>query len=540
MSAVAGRSRGFWWRLGAALLSGVLMAAAFPPFEESEAAWFCLVPLILLSRFTRPSSALRWGWVSGLAFWGVALTWLLRLGETGVAWPVAILGWAALAVYCALYTGIFAMLSAGLLCRERTPQTLHRMAMVCLLPLVWVGLEYVRATFGTGFPWNALGISQYRNIAMLQTATIFGVFGVSAVVVVMNTAIAMTSLRFIDLCLRRASSSRRGLNLDLMLGLLICAVAWSQGIRSVRAYTRAAGQEKTTLRVACIQPNIPQQKKWTPESSAAVYQSLSMQTDLALLGRPELVVWPETALPYPVRTDAQTRAFVADLAKDGTPILAGTLDGTLEELYNASLLITHTGDVVGEYRKQHLVPFGEYVPFSRQFPILGRFAPLGFNCARGQESAIFRVGAAAQIPFSVLICFEDCFAYLARNAYRAGARLLINQTNDAWFDGSSGPVQHLSHSVFRAVENRLPVVRCANSGVTCFIDPVGRFDALRNGSGSFAFPGYALSGVRVPVSRHRPTLYTRFGDILLAMPAAMLLLPVSIFVMWRARRGEED
>jgi len=556
-----------------------LLAAAFPPAGEAHLAWIAFVPLLCLARFSPPRSAFAWGWLSGFLFWLCSLVWLLRLCGTGGSPPLVVLGWLALAAYCALYTGAFAMAAAGMWRRARgaripadsparvpaaadagreppqaqPPQTgltvFAGIGSLLVLPFLWVGFEYLRSTLFTGLSWNALGVSQYRNLALVQSAEWGGVYAVSAVVMAMNAAVALTVFRFVDdFRTRRASR----VHVELWIGLIVCAAALLKGAQTCRRLDaeEAAGR---IAKITAVQPAIPQAQKWTTEFENEIYAGLEDLTLRAAAGRPNLVVWPETAVPYCVRLDTNTWQFVARLAAQGAPLLVGSMDvdahAGRERYLNSSFLIAPDGRLAGVYRKRHLVPFGEYVPLGRLLPWLERFAPLGFSCAPGTTSTVFRVEGGADdepryaLPFAALICFEDTIASLAREAVLNGARLLINQTNDAWFEGSSAAVQHLSHCVFRCVENRVPAVRCANLGVTCFIDRLGRIDKttadlLRQGEAEGT--QFLAGAVRVPADDMPPTFYTRHGDLPFALPcgAAAALSVVAVALGERRRRRQ--
>jgi len=538
MTSGAGKKRrglGQAARAAAAVSAGVLLAVSFPPVAEAQAGWVALVPLILLARFTDPWPAFRWGFSTGAVFWLVSISWLLRLGVTGAPWPVAVLAWILLAGYCALYTAAFAMALSALFGRgawgggEIRPGTLRSAGLVVIVPLLWVGFEYLRSTLFTGFPWNTLGVSQFRNLAIIQLAQWGGVYAVSAVMAAMNSAVALLGLRIADVYFRRRTSRR--FQVELMTGLLVFALCWLYGVRTVRRLSdeRAAGVE---VRIAAVQPAIPQLRKWPEDLESEILDRLGTLTRQASRLGLDLMIWPETAVPGALRSDPEIRAFVTDLAGLGTPLLVGSMEAAQRrgesEYYNSSFLVNTQGEITGAYRKQHLVPFGEYVPFRRIFPWIRRVEPLGFSCTAGTTNTVFCLSPAAAdraVSFSVLICFEDVMPYLARRAVREGAAFLVNQTNDAWFDGSSAALQHMSHCVFRCVENRVAAVRAANTGVTCFIDRTGRVER----EGTLAREGWWTGMPRFETSRlvvaggERPLpFYTRWGDRPFALPCGIL------------------
>ncbi len=548
-------------RTAAILLSAVLLATSFPPVGEAQAAWLALVPLILVVRTVSPGRAFYWGWGCGTLFWLITLSWLWRLGYTGCPVAVALLAWLGLSLTLGLFRGGFAATAAWAFSaldagpREDRHAPFERtLPLVVILPILWVGFEYLRGVVGSGFPWNGLGISQYRNLPVLQLAEWGGVGLVSAVIVAVNTGIALMLVRVGGVYL---GGRRVRFQVELMVVLVLLAVVWTSGVRRVRALRASAGDELRPIRVVAIQPNIPQLKKWPEEFAQEIYASLEERMDLvsALSAQIDLVVWPETAVPGYLPHDAELDAFVRQLVREtATPLLVGAMEigGQFDVadpqpwdwiLYNSTFLYDAGGEIAEAYRKQHLVPFGEYLPMDRHWRWVRRVEPLGFSCAPGTTGTVFHVDAPGgeSIPFSSLICFEDVFARVARRMVRNGARMLVNQTNDAWFDGSDAPVQHMSHCVFRCVENRVPAVRAANTGVTCFIDRTGQIDETSRGilkRDEWDRIDYRSETVVVPRDNMPPTFYTRFGDWPLAIPSAAMALLAGVMA-WRKRLGME-
>ncbi|MBM4142228.1 MAG: apolipoprotein N-acyltransferase [Lentisphaerae bacterium] len=536
--------RGTALRALAASASGLLLAGAYPPFRSGESAWLAFVPLLVMARFTRPREAFRWGFLSGLTFWLLTLSWLLRLWQTGqmpvAAAPAVALGWLALAAYCALYTGAFAMLAAWIFGLTGLENRARNVGLVLLLPVLWVGLEYGRAELCTGFPWNQLGVSQFRNLAVIQVAEWGGVYAVSAVVMALNAALALTVLRLI--AVYRENRPRRA-HFELMAGLLAAALCWMHGMRAAPR-ARAERARGAAVRVAAIQPGIAQERKWPAGYAEEIHARLRYLTELVAQGtRPDLIVWPETAVPgFAALPDDESGRLARELAEAGPPILAGTMDvvfaGGRELWFNSAILFEAGGVASQVYRKRHLVPFGEYIPFDDAIPALKRVAPLGFSCAAGATSTVFRL-ASPPVTFSTLICFEDTVARLARRSVLNGAGFLVVQTNDAWFDRTPGPVQHLSHCVLRCVENRVDAVRAANTGVTCMIDAAGRVETIAADDYALAAMAGKTSEVRARPPGAAPTFYTRVGDWGFAIPCAAVtaaLLGAAIFSVFKGGR----
>ena len=520
-----------------AVLSGVLLALAFAPFEMSQAAWVALVPLLLVILRSTPAQAFRFGFCSGWVAWLVSLAWLLRLWQTSPESPVLLfLAWAALAAYCALFTGAFAFTAAWAGARLGRSTVLRSTALAVLVPVIWVGFEYWRAMLFTGFGWDAVGTSQFRNLPLIQVAAWLGVYGVSFLVVFFSAGVALTLLRFAP----AMRSGRYRPHPEFFLPVLAVVAAIHVGLGICRRPQQAAD----FLTVAAVQPAVAQVQKWTEAEERRILGLLRSLTTQALRATPAptLIIWPETATPQCVTQEGASRDLVVELASAGVPLLVGSMDGEEREgvwrWWNGVFLFGADGQILDRYDKQHLVPFGEYFPLDGVIPGLRAFAPLGFSCTPGTRATVFRVPGRT-VTFSSLICFEDMMPELARRFVLRGARLLVNQTNDAWFDRSPEPMQHLSHSVFRAVENRVPVVRVANSGVTCWIDQAGGVhDATRNSLRDAPSPAVRLWTVPLPATERPLTFYTRLGDLSFALPcgtAAAVLCLVALVQQRSAR-----
>lgn len=510
-------------RLAGAISSGLLLASCFTPLEWHAVAWFAMVPLLLVARHSTPWNAFKWGLVCGLVFWIPALGWLRILAEKGVPAPIAYAGWFFLAAYCALYVAAFAMIVSRWFAAWGTDNWLKNLASIIVIPMLWVGLEYLRSHFASGFPWNTLGVSQALAVnqfssSVCQVAELGGVYAVSALIVMLNAGLTMTILRHGGVSVGRTYRAHP----ELTVSLVVVAVAVMWGASAAARFPR---RELPNMAMAVVQPNIPQLEKWDDDFAKPIYSSLDSLTRRSLSGpSPDLVVWPETSIPFPVFCD-ESLTFIADLLTNGVPILVGSTDDRLMEkgiIYNCSVLMDTSGRPLQIYNKQHLAPFGEYAPFSSLFSnAVASVAPEGWlGLMPGTNAVVFRLEKRPEIGFATLICFEDAFPGLARDAVRAGARLLIDQTNDAWFDVSGGARQHLSHCVFRCIENRVPAVRAANTGVSCCIDRAGRIPAdgiLKPLTADF-LPVSAF----VPPAGMPLTFYTRHGDVVFALPCGIL------------------
>lgn len=479
-------SRTEWMAAACAAASALLLYAAFPPREWTWAAWIALVPLLVVARRVPGRMALKMGYAAGALFWLLSIRWLTH---------VTVAGWLGLSAYCALYF----LPAVWMANRWRGGAA----GFAASLAVVWCGCEFLRGWIGGGFPWNPIGVGLTPWLPAIQLAEFGGVWLVSGLAVFANALLAW------------ALAERRGWG-ALAAGALLVAAALGWG--AWRADHLPAVER--SIRVALVQTAIPQDEKWVAAKVLMIYERLAdltrkAQADPAV----ELVIWPETALPDDVRNSENSYALVWSLCTNGTPILAGSLDtGTRDsgeiQYFNSAFLFDADGRIAGEYDKRHLVIAGEFIPLARWIPWRWRAAlQMPESISAGNASAVFRAGKG-NVPLSPLICFEDILPDLARADVRAGARMLVNVTNDAWFDERVAPRQHMRNAVLRAVENRVPLVRTANTGVTCAIASSGRVvSQLADGAGRTWAEGVLWADVAVPPDAAPLTFYARFGDM---------------------------
>jgi apolipoprotein N-acyltransferase len=476
-------------RGGLAALSGVLLALAFPTFDVAPLAFVALVPLLVGLHGVPPLQGTYLGILAGAVFSLMSIPWVVHTMTTygGLPLPVGILLLVALSLYLALYVGVFAFgitrlsLEGGL-------------GYLVGAATLWVGLEYLRTFLLTGFPWNLLGYTQYRSLSIIQIASITGVYGVSFVLVLVNAAAALA-------CLHVRRSARQALMPVLGAGVVLTAtVVFGMG-RMVSAEI-----PRREIRVSVVQGNIEQGIKWDPEFASrtiAIYEGLTRRADRGS----DLIVWPETAVPFFLREGGQLTRRVLDLATEvQTPILVGSPDRVSDaspRYYNSAFLISPAGEIVQKYDKIHLVPFGEYVPLSSLLFFVDKMATGIGDFSAGEVFTVFETAGGR---FGVLICFEAIFPDQVRGYVLAGADLLVNITNDAWFGDSAAPYQHLSMAVLRAVENGVYLVRAANTGISALVAPSG--EILHQ---SDLFVEAVLSATMAP--RSGGTFYTRRGDL---------------------------
>jgi len=445
-----------------ALFSGALLALSFPKPGLSLLAWCAFVPLIAAAAGASPRLAFKLGFVAGLAAYAGILYWvnivMITYGKLPAAVSVTL--YLTLVAYLALYPGLVLWL---------TRQGESRgVPALCSFPVLWVGCELVRSYLLTGFPWADLGYSQYRTLPLIQISDLTGVYGVSFLVAFANMVFYRM---WVWLRRQEAPYPVRG----FLTLLVLLAATLGYGFNSLNRAESGPPQ-----RVLLVQGNIPQDVKWDPAfeaSTVATYERLSRK---GCQSGGTLVVWPESALPFFFQSEPAYAARVRNLAVElksclvtGSP--AFEKEGDLVRYLNSAFLISPSGAVVGRSDKQHLVPFGEYVPLAALFPFVNKLVA-GIGDFSPGRSAVPLETTGGKI--GVLVCFEGIFPEVARAYVRAGAGILVNITNDAWFGSSSAPYQHLSMTVFRAVENRVPLVRAANTGISAVIDSKGHIHGM--------------------------------------------------------------
>ncbi len=514
----------------AALASGLLLAFAYPPFECHAMAWWALVPLLLAVEHLPGRRAFAAGFMAGAVHWLITIFWLRHVTSAGML---------VLVLYCALYWAFFAAMTAPLFRRVASRFPGANLLIMLLLSLSWAGLEFARYKLFTGFPWNALAVSQFRNPILIRSARWGGVYALSAAITLINLALALTVRDYLRIGRRRIHRVHTEL---AAAGLLLTAIIWHQ-----RAQLYRAEPPSHSLFVALIQPNFERVEVWDEAYVRFAHETLYTYTQpLAAMDSLDLIVWPETALPDYLRSIQAKASYdlVFRLATNGTPLLVGALDFERGEdridFYNTSILFDREARLVEKYDKQHLVVFGEYIPFEKWFPLLKSMTPIDGSFSPGQTGTVFRL-PERDIPFSVLICFEDTVASLARNAVRNGARALINQTNDAWFKRSAASLQHLAQSVFRTVETGVPLIRCANTGVSCWIDRDGAIRQVFQVDGDYWIAGSHFVNVAVPGDEWRPTPHMRWGEWFgwLCLAIAVLTLPTTKLLCFRTDHKNE-
>jgi apolipoprotein N-acyltransferase len=487
-----------------AFLSGMLLTAGFPPIGNGFIAWFALVPLLKCLEGATPSKAFKLGLFTGLVHNLSLLYWIVfvvnHYGNLNIYLSVGPLF--LLCFYLALYPACFSLL---------TRLTRDSLFAPFFSACFWVGLEYVRAHFMTGFPWCLLGYTQHSFLTIIQVADICGVYGLSFLIVLTNGFIyTMVSENSLNKRLRITWA------FTMLLVSMVGTLAYGRYCLSSEV---KQGKRIKDVNAVIIQGNIDQSIKWNPEFQEKTVKTHIQLTKSSRAIKPHLVVWPETAVPFFFQEHGNYTSNVLSLAKDmGTTLIFGSpaygKGPKGIHYYNRAYLISPFETESKYHDKVHLVPFGEYIPFGKLLFFINRLVPAAGDFQKGEKLTPLISG---DLSIGILICFEVIFPELARAYAKENAHILVNLTNDAWFGKTSAPHQHLIMAKFRAVENRRPLIRAANTGISAFIDTNGEIL-----SSSLLFEQKILKK-KLAVNHPYSTLYARFGDFF-----AIFLLSISI------------
>jgi apolipoprotein N-acyltransferase len=490
------------WTLPA-VSSAILLILSFPRPGIFILAWISLFPLYAVIASGTLKRAVGAGLITGLLFNTVYLFWVKEYKH-----PVSLPGVLLVEMVHFLLAVILSFILYHHSCLRRGGP-FRELA----LPLAWTAVDYLKTVGYLAFPWGIIGYSQYRNLVMIQSASIFGIWGISFLIYYFNAVLAGA---VVDLK-RGRGAGRIAVSAAVVCGLMAGSIAF--GFLKL-----AQEQPRETKRVALIQPNFD---PWSPDIEGNLLKEMVL-TEKALQEEPDLIVWSESSIPFLYDFYLSRNYRYARLVHDyftsiEKPVLLGTTEFTGEyengefygDFYNVAVFYAPRGrrDV---YRKIRLVPFGEWFPYKRLFPWVVRIleAAGAGDFKSGTEYTVFNCDG---LQFNALICYEDVFGNLARKFVKRGSRLLVNITNDAWTASPTFELQHFSISVFRSIENRVSLVRCANGGVTACVDPCGRII----GHLPVFTTDYLVCDV--PVSKEeRITVYSRFGDLLSRLVAAVV------------------
>ena len=425
------------------ILSGVLLSVAFSSYNLGVIAWFAFLPVFYAMQDKEGFAPFRLGLLWGVSFFSGALYWIsyAAVFYGHIPWILGALVTLLLAFVLSLYTAFFFQLVACFFKRAG-------FYLLFGLPSIWIFLELLRGRLFTGFPWASLGYSQHKFITLIQIADIFGIYGISFLVMMVNALlfIVLQKLR------KEGVPYKETVAVALLLG---CSIIYGH-YRMTDIGDNL--KEWQTLKVGIVQGNIDQGQKWDPsyrEKTVSIYKELST-TGFEGTNRVKLMVWPETATPFFIQSDDRYSPLINNMVREQSLyLLTGSpayreKDGDYE-YYNSAFLFSPEGNETGRYDKVHLVPFGEYVPLKKFLPFVRKMVDGVGDFSPGREIMNLSI---PESKFGVLICYEAIFPDLVRKFVNKGAGFLVNITNDAWYGKTSAPFQHLAQSAIRSVRKQ--------------------------------------------------------------------------------------
>jgi len=441
-----------------ALSSGVLFALSFPDYSLGWLAFVALTPLLIaIVRSRRGREAFILGWLSQTVAWLMMVPWVVRVMSHygGVPYPTGVLVFVALALLLGLYGGFFALIVFWM-----RPGVRFRTWL--LIPMAWAAIEYARTYLLTGFPWNliASAIVDYRPFVQIDRAA--GPYMVGAMVVLVSAVFAW---------LISQTAPRIHRTLVAIALVAFAFIWWATGYVAAKMIERPSAEPQIVA--ALLQPNISQEMRWNQENIVAIYDRMMRMTSVAISKGATVIVWPESTVPLSyATTDFYRTAIEAISARSGVDIILGSVaedPSQPNRLWNAAFLVSG-GRTTGHYDKIRLVPFGEYVPLRKMLFFAEKLVHAVGEFAFGTNDRPLR-GILAYGP---AICYEIVFPQITRTQVRNGADVLVTITNDAWYDGTSAPRQHLNQARLRAIEDDRYLLRAGTTGISAHIDPTGR------------------------------------------------------------------
>ena len=511
----------------APILSGALLVFPFPRHDVSWLVWVGLVPLLMAISGRSARAGFFSSYVCGVVFF------------TGVfSWTFAIPGYtlvhqAILAFYASFYFAFFGLVFTYI-AKSSGALYAHLAA-----PFIWVGFEYMRSNFGfLALPWPLLAHSQYQHPLIIQFAAITGAYGVSFLIVLVNSTIAAMLLPFI---FRQAQKGLAGYLImsnnsrTALAGLATILVALALLYGSVALSEPLSGKK---IKLSVLQGNIDKgQKGDRLKHNRYILQKYSELTRQASRDKPELIVWPEAATPgFILKSMAAFRKIASIVREVKIPFLIGSSEFSKfskdPAIYgksgNTAIFISPEGKVLGQYLKIRLLPFAEYLPYEDTFEWPDFIIPQKNRNweVPGKEFTLFNLDGAR---FGTIICWENAFPDLFRQFVKNGANFMLNITNEGWFGETAAPYQFLAMCVFRSVENRISMARAANTGISCFIDPYGRITGrVWNNNKDIFVDGYLTGEIHLSEQK---TFYTNYGNIFvyIALTISALFIVLSFF-----------
>lgn len=509
-----------------ATLSGVLLGLSFPLAVASKdifeklpngiLVFFAFIPLLFSLEEEKGRNSFLKGYITGIVFYTVGLFWIMYALKVfgNLSWFTSLSIFITMILYLACYTGLFGLLTRKL--GSRFPVWLAASA-------AYASIEYLKNFVFDGFPWLNPAYALAKFNTLIQICDIAGIYTLTFFIMLVNIAI----FELIKFILKKRAFPTTQISLSICLAVFF----FTYGFLRLESLEKA--KTKTSLNLALIQGNVPQDEKWGGDNSRDIIKKYLDLSRSAKDLNPELIVWPEGSLPFSLNLELDAiRIFPKD--SFSSKFLIGSIShgrkGGERSSYNSAFYLEPDGKILSLYHKNHLVPFSEHVIYERYLPFLRKLIPpVAGDFAEGDELTIFNL---RDLKFGVIICFEAIFPELSRRLVRDGADFIVNITNDAWFGKNSGPYQHFEMVKFRAIENRVSILRAANTGISAVIDPAGKI--------SFRTKLFEDAVIKSTVEiKDLTSVYTKIGDVFVYLCLVVLHIFIGI-VIFRKRKGSDQ
>jgi apolipoprotein N-acyltransferase len=485
-----------------ALLSGVLIGLSYPPLPLGFLAWFGFIPLFLALKECDLKEAFKYGYLGGITAHFITLYWIGF--NSGAGFFPVFLSLISAVFYLSLFWGLFTLILCIFLQKKKV--------FLWFSPLIWIAMEWIRSLGTLGFPWIDLALTQSRFIPLIQLLDVTGSSGISLWILILNVLLYFSY------------ESESGKLKYALAAVGIVSVLWMVGLQKINNLDN--NSVDNSVNVAVTQPSVDPNEKWERDNRKQMFELMHQLLDKAMDLGPDLIVWPETALPSYLRLSGKDRSPIQEKVNmNKIPLFSGTIDREKSEdgkpLYFNGSIFFQPHEPPEMYHKVKLVPFAEYVPLSGYFPKLNDLNFGQGNFTAGKEFTLFQFD---NFSFSNLICYESSLPEVVRKFVLKGAEFITVQANDGWLGKTSGPYQHFEIAKLRAVENRRSIVRSANTGISGIILPSGKILEKKMLGERAVFKGdISLS--------NKITIYTKFGNILGKCSVIFIILCTGI-ISW--------
>ena len=484
--------------LAFSIISGMLLALSFERYNLYPFAWIAFIPLIYCIYKNNFKVSLLYGFVTGITYSVISTDWmflfLLKNTKSFIdSFVVSVWMWLYLSVYICVWAGVVNLI-----------KKLRIIYVLLFMASLWVFLEYTRNYILSGFPINLLGYSQFKFLSIIQISDIFGVYGISFAIILIN------SLLFYWIYNKDKKY--------LIISLIMLLIFFVYGKARINQFNNM--KYDTELKVGVVQPNIPQRRKKSEEYRKQILKILGSGAASFENRNLDILLYPETVLPKKLEKDVRVRRVINLIAKYSNITLIGGKFDQGRRTYNSIFVLDNSGKVMHRYKKKHLVLFGEYIPFEGFLAELFKRIDLSDSLNRSDELEVYDTDKCV---LGINICSENYYPYLSRELVLKGATLLTTHANDAWCDGLSYPYQHFAMNIFRAIENRKYLVACANTGISGVIAPTGRIVKQTKNKEHVCFEENVYTNKYI-------TVYDKIGDLLVLLCTLYVLSIVIFFI----------